>query len=77
MLSEVRPYRTGFPRRTMLLGAISGALDCGVQPQMSEFLAELQRYDELRPLEGVGHVPWDEAPDRFDAHLRQALARSA
>lgn len=47
------------------MGLVHGTADTVVLLAMSEMLKTVRADVSLRMLEGVGHVPWLEAPDRF------------
>jgi non-heme chloroperoxidase len=58
------------------VATLHGTLDEVVWPALSRHVASLRPGVRSFELEGVGHLPWLEAPERFEAALRSWLAAS-
>jgi len=70
-------YLPEIGRCTAPVATIHGALDEVVSPRMSELVGMTVPGCESSLVPDVGHMPWLEAPDAFDASLRAIGARAA
>lgn len=69
LLSGGEDYGPEYARLTVPLSTIHGSRDAVVKPEMSLLVKQLNPATQAHVLEGVGHVPWLEAPDAFLQHL--------
>lgn len=75
LLTRSEDYTPEIAASDVPMTTIHGSDDTIVLPRMSEEIAALRVDVESARIEGVGHVPWMEAPEHFDAALRSLVTR--
>ena len=77
LLAGGEDYSNELAATTIPVASIHGERDTVVLPAMSDLLATLRPVQAVR-IPDVGHLPWLEAPEAFDAALRSiVLARAS
>ncbi|NOU34007.1 MAG: alpha/beta hydrolase [Polyangiaceae bacterium] len=75
LLTRSEDYTPEIVASDVPMTTIHGSDDAIVLARMSEEIAALRADVESVRIEGVGHVPWMEAPEHFHAALRSLLTR--
>lgn len=73
LLTRSEDYTPELAASDVPMTTIHGSDDAIVLPRMSEEIAALRADVTSVRIEGVGHVPWMEAPEHFEAALRSLV----
>ena len=72
LLAREADYRPELAAAAVPIATLHGTVDSVVLPSMSEHVPNAHH----TRLEGIGHLPWLEAPSAFEAALRELAARA-
>lgn len=74
---DIRDRVAGIDTQRCPLWLLTGEYDYSCTPQDTEFLASRIAGSQWQIMEGMGHFPMSENPDRFLGYLRPVLAQAA
>jgi pimeloyl-ACP methyl ester carboxylesterase len=74
---DIRERVAAIDTRRCPLWLLTGEYDYSCTPQDTEFLAQRIAGAKWQIMEGMGHFPMSEDPERFLAYLRPVLAEAA